>query len=110
MAENLAVGATGGWVCSCDARIVGFCIGRADVGEVLVLAVLPEFEGRGIGKALLSLAVDWLRSVNPERIWLAASPDPGTRAYGFYRSRGWRPVGERDANGDEVLVLPGPDR
>ena len=110
VAEHLAAGATRGWVCSCESRIVGFCIGQSATGEVLVLAVLPEFEGRGIGKTLLSLAVGWLRSFRPTRVWLGASADPNTRSYGFYRSLGWRPVGETDTHGDEVLVLPGPDQ
>lgn len=108
VAENLVAGRTRGWVCACESRIVGFCIGESAGGEVLVLAVLPEFEGRGIGKTLLSLAVGWLRSFRPVRVWLGASADPGTRSYGFYRSLGWRPVGEKDEHGDEVLVLPGP--
>lgn len=108
VAENLVAGRTRGWVCACESRIVGFCIGESAGGEVLVLAVLPEFEGRDIGKMLLSLAVGWLRSFRPVRVWLGASADPGTRSYGFYRSLGWRPVGEKDEHGDEVLVLPGP--
>lgn len=108
VAGNLAAGATRGWVCSSGSRIVGLCIGESATGEVLVLAVLPQFEGRGIGKTLLSLAVDWLRSFKPTRIWLGASSDPGTRSHGFYRALGWRPVGEKDTHGDEVLVLPSP--
>jgi GNAT superfamily N-acetyltransferase len=102
----LAAGTTKGWVGVCDSRIVGFCMGDRVNGEVLVLAVLPDFEGRGIGSTLLSTAVDWLRSFNPPRVWLGASADPQTRSYGFYRAAGWRPVGEIDAHGDEVLVLP----
>lgn len=109
VAEHLAAGATRGWVCSRESRIVGFCIGESATGEVLVLAVLPQFEGRGIGKTLLSLAVDWLRSFKPARIWLGASSDPRTRSHGFYRALGWRPVGEKDTHGDEVLELPSPD-
>ncbi|HET8529938.1 MAG TPA: GNAT family N-acetyltransferase [Methylomirabilota bacterium] len=99
MAESLAAATTKGWGCSCESR-----------PEVLVLAVLPEFEGRGIGKTLLSLAVGWLRSFGQTRIWLSASSDPETRAYGFYRSLSWRPVGKRDPSGDEILVLSNPDR
>jgi ribosomal protein S18 acetylase RimI-like enzyme len=110
VADSLATATTKGWVCSCESRIVGFCIGDSGAGEVLVLAVLPQFEGRGIGKTLLSLAVGWLRSFGPKRIWLGASPDPSTRAHGFYRSLGWRPAGERDRYGDEVLVLSNSDR
>jgi secondary thiamine-phosphate synthase enzyme len=108
IAEHLAAGTTRGWVCSSGSRIVGFCIAERATGEVLVLAVLPAFEGRGIGKTLLSLAVEWLRSFTPARVWLGASSDPATRSYGFYRSLGWRPVGEKDTHGDEILALPGP--
>jgi GNAT superfamily N-acetyltransferase len=105
VAEGLARGRTKGWVCSCDSRLVGFCMGDSDRAEVLVLAVLPEYERKGIGRTLLSLVVDWLRAFNPARVWLAASPDSATRAHGFYRALGWQPIGETDADGDEILVL-----
>ena len=108
IAESLAAGTTRGWVCSCDARIVGFCIGASARGEVLVLALLPDYERQGIGKALLSRVVDWLVSFDPPRVWLGASPNPETRAYGFYRALGWRPTGEPDTHGDEILVLSKP--
>ena len=77
----------------------------AETGEVLVLAVLPEYECRGIGTGLLSRVVEWLRSVSSHTIWLAASPDPRIRAHGFYRYHGWRPNGKKLQNGDEILVL-----
>ena len=105
IAESLTGGTVKGWACSCESRIVGFCMGDSASGEVLVLAVLPEAEGRGVGKTLLSLVVDWLGSFRPTRIWLGAPRDPHVRAYGFYRALGWKPVGETDANGDDVLVL-----
>jgi ribosomal protein S18 acetylase RimI-like enzyme len=94
-----------GWVCTAEGSVVGFCTGNSDTGEVMVLAVLPEYEARGIGRRLLSLVVEWLRSRNHDRIWLAASPDPKVRAYGFYRSLGWHATGEELRNGDEILVL-----
>ena len=102
----LAAGTTKGWVGVCESRIVGFCMGDRVNGEVLVLAVLPDFEGRGIGATLLSTVVEWLRSFDPPRVWLTASPDPETRAYGFYRAAGWQPIGKINERGDEVLVLP----
>jgi GNAT superfamily N-acetyltransferase len=73
--------------------------------KVLVLAVLSEYEHRGIGTSLLSRVVEWLRSVGSNTIWLAASPDTRIRAHGFYRSLGWRPNGKTEQNGDEILVL-----
>lgn len=104
-AASLASGEVKGWVCLDDSSVIGFCSADAASGEVLVLAVLPDYEGRGVGKRLLQQAVRWLRSLGFDRVWLAASPDPGVRAHGFYRSQGWRPTGERQENGDEILVL-----
>jgi GNAT superfamily N-acetyltransferase len=105
IAGRVANGRIKGWVCSHDSDLVGFCNGDRETGEVLVLAVLPAYECKGIGTNLLTHVVEWLRSVGINTLWLAASPDAGTRAHGFYRSLGWRPNGEIDKNGDEILVL-----
>ena len=105
IAKQMASGRLKGWVCLHGATLVGFCNGDGDTGEVLVLAVLPEYERRGIGTGLLSRVVEWLRSVSSNTIWLAASPDTRIRAHGFYRSLGWRPNGKTEQNGDEILVL-----
>jgi GNAT superfamily N-acetyltransferase len=105
IADQMASGRIKGWVCVDSSTVVGFCNGDAETGEVLVLAVLADYERKGIGTCLLSRVVEWLRSGGCNTIWLAASPDPGTRAYGFYRFRGWRPNGETDENDDEVLEL-----
>jgi GNAT superfamily N-acetyltransferase len=105
IAEHIAGGRIRGWVCSHESDLVGFCNGDRETGEILVLAVLPAYECKGIGRSLLTHVVEWLRSVGFNTLWLAASPDAGTRAYGFYRSLGWRSNGEIDDNGDEILVL-----
>jgi ribosomal protein S18 acetylase RimI-like enzyme len=109
--ESIAVGmaskAIEGWVCLDDAEIVGFCNGDTLTGEVLVLAVLPAYEGKGIGKRLLANVVLQLRAVGFKTPWLAASPDSGIRAYGFYRNLGWQPTGRCLRNGDEILELTG---
>ncbi len=44
-----------GWLCAVEGTIVGFAIGDGSTGELWVIAVLPDFEGRGIGSRLLSL-------------------------------------------------------
>jgi len=105
IARQMASGRVKGWVCLDSSTLVGFCNGDAESGEVLVLAVLPDYERRGIGTCLLSRVVEWLRSVDSNTIWLAASPDTSIRAHGFYRSLGWQPNGKRQPNGDEILVL-----
>jgi GNAT superfamily N-acetyltransferase len=104
-AANMASGNVKGWACFDGSRLVGFCNGDRTTSEVLVLAVLPEYEGMGIGKRLLSHVVKWLCSVSSAQPWLAASPDPTIRAHGFYRSLGWSHNGKVLDNGDEILQL-----
>jgi GNAT superfamily N-acetyltransferase len=103
----LESGRVKGWVCEDDGQVVGFCSGDTETGEVLVLAVLPEYEGKGVGRRLLAEVVRELRARGHGRLWLAASADPAHRSHGiyFYRAQGWKPMGEVDAAGDEILVL-----
>ncbi|WP_255989057.1 GNAT family N-acetyltransferase [Chitinolyticbacter albus] len=105
-ARSMASGESRGWLCEIDGRIVGFASGDRSSGEMLVLAVLPEYEGRGIGRALLQRVRDWLADCGCPRVWLAANPDPAGRAHGFYRRCGWQPLGEY-SNGDEILIYRG---
>ena len=69
-----------GWLCEEEGRIVGFAIGDGRIGELWVVAVLPEFEGRGIGSQLLEVVEDWLRSLGWQELWLWTSSDPKKRA------------------------------
>jgi len=103
--DDIRSGALPGHVCIADGRIVGYCFGATASGEVAVLALLPEFEARGIGRVLLGLVVEDLRACGFDRLFLGCSSDPATRSYGFYRHLGWRSTGAFDAAGDEVLEL-----
>jgi GNAT superfamily N-acetyltransferase len=94
-----------GYVCIDGNRIVGYCYGDRHTGEIQVLALLPDYEGRGIGKTLLSHVVAHLRSIGFRRLFLGCSNNPGHRSYGFYRHLGWRSTGTLDAHGDEMLEL-----
>jgi ribosomal protein S18 acetylase RimI-like enzyme len=93
-----------GWVCEFDQRIVGFSMGNRGTGELWVVAVLPEFEGRGIGRKLMELAVQWLRANACPDIWLWTSPAISTRAYALYRKFGWQDCGLH--NGQRIMRLP----
>ena len=93
-----------GWLCEDADVVVGFSMGDRLNGEVQVVAVRPEYEGRGIGKALLSKVKNWLFSSGHEEIWLGAYPDPNIRAYGFYRKLGWQATGKMKGY-DEIMVL-----
>jgi len=103
-AARMASGQVAGWVCRDESSLVGFCSGDSLSGEILVLAVLPEFEGKGIGKQLLWRVIEALKSKGCRGLWLAASPDPGVRSYGFYRHLGWRATGKMSSSGDEILA------
>ena len=94
-----------GHVCADNGRIVGYCFGDKHTGEILVLALLPEYESRGIGRTLLSRVAEDLWSLGFKRLFLGCSRDPSSRSYGFYRHLGWRSTGTFDAHADEVLEL-----
>lgn len=78
-----------GWLCEEEGRIVGFSIGDGKTGELWVIAVLPEFEGRGVGSRLLQSVEAWLWSLDWPELWLWTSPDRQKRAFMFYQKHGW---------------------
>jgi ribosomal protein S18 acetylase RimI-like enzyme len=78
-----------GWLCEEDDRVVGFAMGNRQNGEMWVIALLPEYEGRGIGAELLTRVEVWLWAEGWNEIWLTTDVNPALRAYGFYRRQGW---------------------
>jgi GNAT superfamily N-acetyltransferase len=104
-ADSIEIERLPGYVCTDDGVIVGYGFGDRDTGEVVVLAVLPQYEGRGIGKALLLRVVECLQSLGHQRFFLGCSTEPSHRSHGFYRHLGWKPTGSFDDHGDEVLEL-----
>jgi GNAT superfamily N-acetyltransferase len=76
-------------------------------GEMWVIAVLPEYEGRGIGSELLTRVEDWLWSEGWEESWLTTDVDPALRAYGFYLAHGW--VDDRIEGGLRYMKKAKPD-
>ena len=102
-ANDIETGRLLGYVCTDHDRIVGYCFGDKHTGEIVVLAVLPQYEGRGIGKALLLQVLEDLRSLGCRRLFLSCSSDASHRSHGFYRHLGWRPTGSFDVNDDEIL-------
>ena len=92
-----------GYVCCDDEVIAGYCFGDKASGEVVVLALLPAYEDRGIGRHLLMLVVTHLAESGHERLFLGCAADPATRSHGFYRHLGWVSTGTFDRAGDEIL-------
>jgi GNAT superfamily N-acetyltransferase len=94
-----------GFVAEEGEALIGYCFGHATAGEIAVLAILPAHEGSGLGRHLLTMAVDHLKTLGHSRLLLGCSDDPSHRSYGFYRHLGWLPTGARDRVGDEILEL-----
>ncbi|MCP4558911.1 MAG: GNAT family N-acetyltransferase [Bosea sp.] len=100
---GIADGSLPGHVATERGKIVGYCFGERETGEIAVLALLPEHEGQGAGRTLLNLVVDEFKALGFARLFLSCSADPASRSYGFYRHLGWRSTGSFDDRGDEIL-------
>lgn len=90
------------WVIEAEGEVVAFASGYA-AGSVWALFVHPDQEGRGHGKALHAVMVDWMWSQGHSCLWLTTSP--GTRAERFYLAQGWQPRGIV-SGGELRLELP----
>lgn len=104
-AAGIATGLYPGVVALDGDVLAGYCFAHRDTGEIVVLALLPQYEGRGVGKTLLTRVVELLRQRGFARVFLGCAADPGVRSHGFYRHLGWRSTGTFDDAGDEILEL-----
>jgi GNAT superfamily N-acetyltransferase len=97
------------WVCELDGRIAGF--GSANKAESFIWALFvdPAFEGRGIGKQLLTMMTGYLFALGHQTITL--STGAATRADAFYAAQGWqRSVAADAADVQYALHKPPGDR
>ena len=78
-------------------RAAGFFLSRFayDEEELLLVAVLPEWRGRGIGEALLESLARQARARGARRLLLEMRE--GNRAEHLYRRLGFTPIGRRPA-------------
>ena len=86
-----------GFVCEIDDIIVGFSIVDFVENNVWALFLLPDFEGKRIGKKLHQLMLDEYFSKTKETIWL--STEANSRAEIIYKKQGWKNAG---FHGNEV--------
>lgn len=85
-----------GWIAEYDGDVVAFCYADKVNASIWALFVLPGHEGKGLGKALLKQAVEWLFETGHVRVHLSTGAN--TRADRFYAAQGWRrqPTGSAD--------------
>lgn len=61
------------WVCEVDGRIRACCalhIMWGDLAEICSVAVLPDYQGKGIGKELVRLALEEARQMGLPKVFL----------------------------------------
>lgn len=104
-AQDIEINKLEGWVCFDQEHMVGYCFGEPATGEVVVLALLPDYEARGLGRQLLAHVTDMLYQAGHDRLFLGCATDPKVRSHGFYRHLGWVSTGLIDNHGDEVLEI-----
>ena len=80
-----------GWVCEVDEKIVGFSIADLQDNNIWALFLLPEYEGKGIGRKLHQLMLDWYFGQTDKKVWLGTAQK--SRAEKFYRKAGWTETG-----------------
>jgi GNAT superfamily N-acetyltransferase len=87
------------WIAEISDRPIGFSIANATEKTIFGIFVFPEFEGQGVGRALMQATENWFWSKGIKEIWLLTGNDPNLRAYGFYQYLNWIPVGV-ESDGD----------
>lgn len=86
-----------GWVAEVGGEVVAFCYADKVNSSIWALFVFPEYEGQGLAKRLLKLAVDWLFELGKDCVRLSTTAN--TRADRFYTAQGWT---REDENAKDV--------
>lgn len=76
-----------GWVAEVDGVVAGFCYANSTDSSIWALFMSNQYEGRGIARHLLNVAVDWLFEQGQQCVRLRTGA--GTRADRFYAAQGW---------------------
>ncbi|MES1021322.1 GNAT family N-acetyltransferase [Gloeocapsa sp. BRSZ] len=69
------------WVAIASSAVVGFVAVKLDVepnvGEIYMIAVDPDFQGCGVGSALIKFALDLMKDARMSVAMVATGGDPG---------------------------------
>lgn len=71
-----------------------------DEVEVAHVGLLPEFQGRGLGKYLVAIAVETAWDHDPVRVWTSADADDDSRAFLLYQWAGFVAYESREDDAD----------
>jgi GNAT superfamily N-acetyltransferase len=93
LADHLARPEITVWECLVGERTAGFFeLERRDDGsvEISYFGLLPDFIGRGLGKAMLTRAADEAWALGASRVWLHTCTLDSPNALPNYKARGFR--------------------
>ena len=83
-------------IAEANGRPAGFSMAEISEGYVFACFVKPDFEGNGLGRALMEAAETGLRNRGVQEAWLSTGQASGLRAVGFYSHLGWYKDGHLD--------------
>ena len=78
-----------GWVACAEGKPIGLALADRNDGRLLVVLVLQEVSGRGIGRELMKQAEAWLFSHGWSEISLTLPDESHTHSLGFFQHLGW---------------------
>jgi len=91
------------WVAKDREKTIGFCMAEHEPnnGRLGAIYLLPEYQGQGIGKKLMEMALKWLEKDNDIYVNVVAYNKP---AIAFYQRFGFVKTGKEVT--DAVAILP----
>jgi ribosomal-protein-alanine N-acetyltransferase len=101
------------WVADLDGRVAGMLVGWLIVDEIHIatIATHPDFRGRGIGKKLLSFALESARNEGAVSSFLEVR-ESNAAALEMYRKFGYVEDGRREGyykdNGEAAILMSAP--
>jgi ribosomal protein S18 acetylase RimI-like enzyme len=83
------------WVAKSDDKVIAWCVASKSNNTALIDAiyVLPEYQGKGIGKKMMQIALEWLFSFSEIRLEVAIYNENAIR---FYEKFGFKQSGAVD--------------
>lgn len=84
------------WIAEVNGKVAGYSIFMVGAGEghVLNCCVAPDWQGQGLGRALMRRLMDGAADYGVESLFLEVRPS-NARALGLYESLGFETVGLR---------------
>lgn len=81
------------WLANLDSKIVGYCMALKgeETNQITAIYILEEYHGKGLGKALIEPALNWLGTAKPIEVEVASY---NAKAIRFYNKHGFRDSGK----------------